>query len=94
MLTSKTDVRRVRSVGRSVSIGGKKRYVSIHNLTKFQGNTGEVHKEKGSLVPRPLPDFYLAAVEKNREKAWDQNYVTDRKWWTRLVRNVDSVCTN
>ena len=28
------------------------------------------------------------AVEKNREKAWDQNYVTDRKWWTRLVRNV------
>ena len=30
-----------------------------------------------SLVPRPL---YLTAVEKNREKAWDQNYVTDRKW--------------
>ena len=27
---------------------------------------------------------------KNREKAWDQNYVTDRKWWTRLVRNVDT----
>jgi len=23
-------------------------------------------------------------VEKNQEKAWDQNYVTDRKWWTRL----------
>ena len=23
-----------------------------------------------------------------------QNYVTDRKWWTRLVCNVDSVCTN
>jgi len=33
-------------------------------------------------------------MEKNREKAWDQNYVMDRKWWTRLVRNVDSVCTN
>ena len=43
-----------------------------------------------SLVPR----FYLASMEKNREKAWDQNYVMDRKWWTRLVRNVDSVCTN
>ena len=23
-----------------------------------------------SLVPRPPPRFYLAAVEKNREKAW------------------------
>ena len=39
------------------------------------------------------PRFYLAAVEKNREKAWEQNYVTDQKWWTRSVRNVDSVCT-
>ena len=28
-------------------------------------------------------------MEKNRKKACDQNYVTDRKWWTRLVRNVD-----
>ena len=27
----------------------------------------------------------------NWEKAWDQNYVTDQKWWTRLVCNVDSV---
>ena len=24
-------------------------------------------------------------MEKNREKAWDQNYVIDRKWWTWLV---------
>ena len=30
----------------------------------------------------------------NREKAWDQNYVTDQKWWTLLVCNMDSVCTN
>ena len=41
--------------------------------------------------PQATPRFYLGAVEKNWEKAWDQNYVTDRKWWTRLVRNVDSV---
>ena len=34
------------------------------------------------------------AMEKNQEKAWDQNYVTDWKWWTQSVRNVDSVCTN
>ena len=48
-----------------------------------------------SLVPRPHPDFISQpAMEKNREKAWEQNYVMDRKWWTRLVRNVDSVCTN
>ena len=37
------------------------------------------------------PRFYLAAVEKNWEKAWDQNYVTDRKWWTWLVRNVATI---
>ena len=42
--------------------------------------------ENSSLVPRPLPRFYLAAVKKNREKAWDQNYVTDWKWWTRLYK--------
>ena len=45
-----------------------------------------------SLVPRPLPDrFYLAAVEKNQEKAWDQNYVTDQKWWTRLVQTESTL---
>ena len=36
--------------------------------------------------------IYLAAVEKkNWEKAWDQNYVMNRKWWTLLVCNVDLV---
>ena len=36
---------------------------------------------KVSLIPRPLPDsIYVAAMEKNQEKAWDQNYVTDQKW--------------
>ena len=47
----------------------------------------------GKLLPRPqaTPRFYLAAVEKNREKAWYQYYVMDRKWWTWLVRNVDPV---
>ena len=29
-------------------------------------------------------------LAKNREKAWYQYYVTERKWWTRLVCNVDS----
>ena len=42
--------------------------------------------------PQTTPRFYLAAVEKNRDKAWDHCYIMDRKWWTRLVRNVDSVC--
>ena len=40
------------------------------------------------LIPRPLPDFIL---EKNWEKAWDQNYVTDRQWWTRLVQTESTV---
>ena len=31
----------------------------------------------GSFWPPPqaLPRFYLAAMEKNQEKAWDQNYI-------------------
>ena len=29
--------------------------------------------------PEATPRFYLAAMEKNREKAWDHCYVTDRK---------------
>jgi len=33
-------------------------------------------------------------MEKNREKTWDHCYVMGRKWWTWLVRNVDSVHTN
>ena len=33
----------------------------------------------------------LAAVEKTWEKAWYQYYVADRKWWTQLEHNVDSV---
>ena len=49
-----------------------------------------------NLVPRPCttPWFYLAAMEKNREKTWDQNYVTDRKWWTRLVQTKSMLRTN
>ena len=32
-----------------------------------------------SLVPRPLPDFIS-------QPAVEKNYVTDRKWWIRLVQ--------
>ena len=31
--------------------------------------------------------IYITAMEKNQEKAWDQYYVTDQKWWTWLVCN-------
>ena len=37
-----------------------------------------------SLIPRQLR-FYLLTWE----KAWEQYYVTDQKWWTQLVCNVD-----
>ena len=52
--------------------------------------------------PRPQapPRFYLTAVEKNREKAWDQNYVTTGNgglgyyvMWTRF-RNDGNVPTH
>ena len=38
--------------------------------------------------------IYLAVVEKNREKAWDQNYVTNRKWWTQLVQTESTLRTD
>ena len=28
------------------------------------------------------------------EKSWDQNYTTDRKWWTRLVQTKSTLHTN
>ena len=30
-------------------------------------------------------------MEKNREKAWEQSYVTDRKWWTRFVLTESTI---
>ena len=48
-----------------------------------------------SLVPRPLPDFISQLRRKIGRRPGIktlQNYVTDRKWWTWLVCNVDSVC--
>ena len=43
-----------------------------------------------SLVPRPLPDFISQPWRKIGRRPVPI-YVTDRKWWTRLVRNVDPV---
>ena len=57
--------------------------------------------QQTSLLASSLgpPRFYLAAVEKNREKAWDQNYATTGNgglgWyvmWTRF-RNDGNVST-
>ena len=45
-----------------------------------------------SLVPRPLPDFISQLWRKIRRRPGirtAQNYVTDRIWWIRLVRNMD-----
>ena len=43
------------------------------------------------ILAHSTPRFYPAAVEKNREKAWDQNYVTKRKWWTPLVQTESTI---
>ena len=40
------------------------------------------------------PRFYLTAMEKHREKAWDQNYVMDWKWWTLLVQSESMLRTD
>ena len=41
---------------------------------------------KVRIAAQATPSLYCAAME-NLEKVWDQNYVTDRKWWAQLVRN-------
>ena len=30
----------------------------------------------------------------NREKVWDQIYITNQKWWTRLVQSESMLCTD
>ena len=47
-----------------------------------------------ALASYPGHFHALAAMEKNRKKAWDHCYITNQKWWTQLVRSVNSVCTN
>ena len=69
----------------------------LHKARHFVINEFDLYIDTGffqwpNLASSPgTPRFYLAAVEKNQKKAWDQNYVTDQKWWTWLVCNVDLV---
>ena len=49
--------------------------------------------------PQATPRFSLTAVEKKKRKKIGRGprghyYIMDQKWWTQLVRNVDSACTN
>ena len=45
--------------------------------------------KNGSLVPRPLPDFVSQLWRKIGRRPG--TITTSQKWWTQLVRNVDSV---
>ena len=56
--------------------------VHIHSLILYYSWFFNYHS-RYSRTPQ-APRFYLAAMEKNWEKAWYQYYVTDRKWWTRF----------
>ena len=49
-------------------------------------NTGRLPwwLQSGSHLAPGHSQIYLEAMEKNREKAWYQYYVTDRKWWTQF----------
>jgi len=67
------------------------------NGEDMESGMGSCHNSTTSLyLPRPqgTPRSYLTAVEKNREKAWDHCYVTDRKWWTWLVQIESTLRTN
>ena len=35
--------------------------------------------------PQATPRFYLTAMEKDQEKAWEHCCITGRKWQTQLV---------
>ena len=43
--------------------------------------------QPGSHLAPGHSQIYLEAMEKNREKAWYQYYVTDRKWWTQFCND-------
>ena len=66
------------------------------SLAKGERESGFDTNDGEAWLPRPqaTPRFYLIAMEKNWEKAWNHCYVKERKWWIQLVRNVNSVCTN
>ena len=66
------------------ALQGRENGMDSNMISQHDGITDQPH-------PQATPRFYLVVMEKNREKAWDHYYVTDRKWWTRLMRNVDSV---
>ena len=62
----------------------------LRDITTIGPRTVEPRGRGPDLASSPGPSQILS-----RSRVWwDQNCVTDRKWWTRLVRNVDSVCTN
>ena len=54
----------------------------------------KVYMMRGSLVPRPLPDFISQLWRKITRRPGNIAMSRAGKWWTRLVRNVDSVYTN
>ena len=43
------------------------------------------------FLPRPIPHSIKLGRVSGEARRPGSNYVTDRKWWTLLVRNVDSV---
>ena len=48
-----------------------------------------------SVASSPGPSQILSrSCGKNWEKAWDQNYVMDWKWWTRLVQTESTLRTD
>ena len=47
-----------------------------------------------TIASFPTPRIYFAAMEKNREKAWEHCHVMDRKWWTWLLRTKSTLRTN
>ena len=59
----------------------------VHDIYYVCPHTAHVHFD--TLVPMPRPDLSCCREEKS-----ERCYVTDYKWWTQLVRNVDLVCTN
>ena len=79
-----------------LSFAGNKQWVS--NASSFLGHTFHTHYhvhtgDSSSHVPKPLPDFMSQPWRKIGRRPGVKTTLRTGRWWTRSVRNVDSVCT-
>ena len=71
----------------------KKTVRTVWSLCSW-GNTIWNNSYKSWRLLASSPGHSQILFHSRGEKAWDQNYVTDRKWWTLLVQTEPTLRTN